>query len=42
MNNLNQTKLVWQTPEIINLDIENTLSGSAYHPTEIDTTAGPS
>ncbi len=41
MDNFKQIKLVWQTPEIIDLDINDTLTGD-LHPTEIDTTAGPS
>jgi len=41
MDNFKQIKLVWQTPEIIDLDIKDTLSGDIYSK-EIDTTAGPS
>jgi len=41
MYNFKQQKPVWQTPEIIDLDINDTSSGD-YHPIEFDTTAGPS
>lgn len=41
MNEELETKKEWVTPEIIDLDVENTTSGDVY-PTEIATTAGPS
>lgn len=40
MNEELETKKEWVTPEIIDLDVENTTSGDT-HPTEISTTAGP-
>ncbi len=40
MDNFKQIKPVWQTPEIIDLDINDTLSGD-FGPSELDTSGAP-
>jgi len=40
MENINETKQEWVAPEIINLDIQNTASGSVVFESEV-TGAGP-
>lgn len=40
MENINETKQEWVAPEIINLDIQNTASGSVVFESEV-TNAGP-
>lgn len=41
MENETAQKREWQTPEIVDLDLDKTASGS-FNPAEINTSVGPS
>ena len=41
MENKENIKQAWQTPEIVDLDLDKTASGS-FNPAEINTSVGPS
>lgn len=36
-----ETKLKWETPQLVMLGTSQTLSGGSFHPTELTGTAGP-
>jgi hypothetical protein len=42
MNNEENNKKTWQTPEIVDLDVEGTLSGPSFTTTEITPQYAPS
>jgi len=42
MNDEKMTKQVWQTPEIIDLDVDKTSGGKANDPSEPSPATGPS